>query len=250
MTLEEAEEAVRRAYTVERSILKPGRERIIVTLLRSRQYHVLVIRQEKGREDLMNSLQACPPGSDPLALDAPGTQRIRIPLRYPRGQRPPIRPEDVVLRTGDIVYIESREADVYYTAGLLPAGEFVLPRDTDLDVVQAITRIGGSINAGGISTLNINGQLITPGFGFPSPTLVSVIRRTPGCGQVTIRVDLDRALRDPRERILIQPRDIIVLQERPEEAIGRYFSQVTKFDFFYQFVRSSRANISGTFITP
>ena len=33
------------------------------------------------------------------------------------------------------------------------------------------------------------------GIGFPNPSLVSILRRTPGGGQVVIRVDLNRALR-------------------------------------------------------
>src|SRR5262249_5608896 len=153
---------------------------------------------DRGREDLMHRMQTCPPGGDPLSLAAPGTTRIRIRLRYRPGQLPTIRPEDVVLQNGDIVFIEAREADVFYTAG-------VLPRDTDLDVVEAILRVGGPIDSGGLNTANINGTLINPGIGFSSPSLVSIVRKTPDHNQVVIRVDLDRALRDRRERILIQP---------------------------------------------
>ena len=43
-------------------------------------------------------------------------------------------------------------------------------------------------------------------------------------------MDLNRAFRDPRERILIQPGDIIVLQETPGEAFARYFTQTFRFD--------------------
>jgi protein involved in polysaccharide export with SLBB domain len=191
---------------------------------------------EQGRQELVNSLLACP-GSDPLAL-APGTQRIRIPLRYRPGQPLTIRPEDVILQTGDIVFIESREAEVFFAAGLLPSGEYPLPRDTDLDVVQAILRIGGPVLISGLSTANLTGQFIIPGLGFPRPTLVNIIRPTPGGKQVVIRVDLDRALRDPRERILIQPRDLLVLQERPQEALGRYLYEILAFPLRYTFANS------------
>ena len=44
----EAEKAVRDAYTVNKEILRPGRERIIVTLMQPRTYHVLVVRQDAG----------------------------------------------------------------------------------------------------------------------------------------------------------------------------------------------------------
>lgn len=46
MTVEQAEEAIRHAYTVDKQILKRGRERIVVTLMRQREYAVVVIRQD------------------------------------------------------------------------------------------------------------------------------------------------------------------------------------------------------------
>jgi hypothetical protein len=187
---------------------------------------------------MMHSLRNCRPGGGP-ALG--GTQKIRIPLRYRPGEQPVISPQNVILKTGDIVFIEAREADVFYTAGLLPAGEYVLPRDSDLDVVEAVLRVGGALNSGGINTVNITGTLVQPGFGFPSPTLLSVIRKTPNGGQYTIRVDLDRAQRDRRERILVQPKDLLILQERPEEAFARYLMQAFRFDFVYTFVNNAHA---------
>jgi len=112
-------------------------------------------------------------------------------------------------------------------------------------VVQAILRIGGPINSGGINTANITGTLINPGFGFLSPTLCSIVRQTPCGGQVVIRVDLNRALRDPRERILIQPKDLLVLQERPDEAITRYITEQFKFSFLYRLVDNAHAMVQG-----
>lgn len=46
MTVEEAEEAIRHAYTVGKEILKRGRERIVVTLMKQRECPVVVIRQD------------------------------------------------------------------------------------------------------------------------------------------------------------------------------------------------------------
>ena len=85
--------------------------------------------------------------------------------------------------------------------------------------------------SGGLNPINLSGTFLSSGIGFPSPSLVSVIRRTPGGGQVAIRVDLNRALRDPREWILIQPRDMVILQETPTEALARYFTSNFKFNF-------------------
>src|SRR5207253_10922070 len=107
----------------------------------------------------------------------------------------PFRPEDVVLRNGDIVFIESRETELFYTAGLLPVGEYVLPRDYDLDVVEAVARVKGPLLNGGFNQNNqFASQLIASGLGGPSPSLLTVLRKT-GCGrQPTIRGDLHRAL--------------------------------------------------------
>jgi protein involved in polysaccharide export with SLBB domain len=303
MTLSQAQEAVRQAYTVKRQILKPGREHIIVTLMYPRQYHVLVVRQDaaagtgattpvsfagglvggsseivgprkrgtgfsldlpayendvltavtrtgglpgldaknellvlrgggKGAADqaiAMQQLAQCEPGS---ALGGSGGQGIRIPLRLPPGAPIPFRPEDVILQTGDIVFIESRDTEVFYTGGLLLSGQYPLPRDYDLDVVEAIALVRGTLVNGGQNANNFTGQIVSAGIGFPNPSLVSVIRRTPGGGQITVRVDLNRALNDPRERILIQPKDLIILQQTPGEAIVQYFtSTFFNFDF-------------------
>src|SRR5262249_36810787 len=46
MTLAEARAAIRKAYTSPRQILKPGNERLLVTLMQPRQVQVTVFRQE------------------------------------------------------------------------------------------------------------------------------------------------------------------------------------------------------------
>ena len=48
MSLIETEHAIREAYTVTKQILQPGRDRLIVTLMRPRRYNVLVVRQDSG----------------------------------------------------------------------------------------------------------------------------------------------------------------------------------------------------------
>jgi hypothetical protein len=133
-----------------------------------------------------------------------------------------------------VVFLEARDWDVFYTGGLLPPGEHVLPRDRDLDVLEAVSLVLGPLVNGAFATSNLTGNLINPGIGNPSPNLLVVVRRTPDGGQVPIRVDLGRALEDPRERILVQPGDLLVLQETPGQALGRYFDQAFfNFDLFW-----------------
>jgi len=51
-TIPEIEEQIRYAYTVQRQLLRPGQERILVTLQQPRQYRVLVVREESENDFL------------------------------------------------------------------------------------------------------------------------------------------------------------------------------------------------------
>jgi hypothetical protein len=100
---------------------------------------------------------------------------------------------------------------------------------------------------------NLSGTLINTvngGLGAPSPSLVTILRRTPGCGQIPIRVSLNRALRDPRERILVQPGDTVLLQETTCEAITRYFTTNFRYNFFGTISRQRGLTATTTLIGP
>ncbi|HXG09749.1 MAG TPA: polysaccharide biosynthesis/export family protein [Gemmataceae bacterium] len=275
LTIAEAQETIRRAYLAPKQILKPGRERILVSLLLPRQYRVVVMREESAssatgpegflsvskrgtghdidlpayENDVLHALaqtgglpgldaydeviiyRAGPPREPGLPAPAtPAGPVVRIPLRWYPDKPLPFQPHDVVLYDGDVVFLEARVNDVYFTGGLLPAGEHVLPRDVDLDVVEAISRVRGPLVNGAFAVSNLSGALLQPGIGNPTPSLLTVLRKVPGGGQVMIRVDLNKALRDPRERIRVLPGDVLILQETPGEALARYFSQ-TFFNF-------------------
>lgn len=148
---------------------------------------------------------------------------VRIPVRLSPGETVDIREEDIILSDGDIVFIESRETEVYYTGGLLGGGQYTLPRDYDLDVLGAIAvaqgsqsgaGVGGAASSGGTSALN---QDVTT-----SASRIVILRRTPEGGQIPIEVDLYAALKDPNERVIIQPGDYILLRYKPIEAIGAF----------------------------
>ncbi len=141
---------------------------------------------------------ACPTPPESAAV-------LRIPLRLPPGETPRFQPEDIVLRDGDIVCVESRETEVFYTGGLLPAGQFPLPRDYDLDVLAAI-----AVSGRGLET-NIGGSLMG-GMGGATPTSLYLIRRAASGDQITIGVDLNRAITDPHERLLVQAGDTLILR--------------------------------------
>ena len=282
LTIAQLETVIRKAYTVDHKILVPGRDRIIVTLMRPRNYKILVVREDIAPKDVEareESEGEFALGSDRLgsatlvelrayendvlhALSQSGglpgvmakneliilrgtfdeaqdlapilddvdsyvqvTDKsskdpenvVRIPLRAQPGQPvQQLRQEDIILGNGDIVYIQSRDAEVFYTGGLLKGGQFPIPRDYDLDVLGAMAMSGGSIaaSAGG-SGLDSVGSGV--GSIFP-PTRVLVLRIVDG-RQNVIEIDLKQAMRDPGQRILIEPNDMIILEYRPTEVV-------------------------------
>jgi hypothetical protein len=157
-----------------------------------------------------------------LTMDDPGI--IRIPVRLGAGETPHITEDDVTLYDGDIVFIESRETEVFYTGGLLGGGQFTLPRDYDVTLTQAISiaqgraTTGGAPRAiGGVSALNSDVTI--------SPSHVVVLRTLPDGRRFPIEADLYKALRRPQEDLIIQPGDMILLQYTHVEAIAAFFER-------------------------
>jgi protein involved in polysaccharide export with SLBB domain len=294
MTVAEARQAIRNLY-VNKELIRPDNERIIVTLLQPRQTQVLVLRQEaatfqigpdgapvpsskrntghlvdlpayqndvmhalvktgglpdfdvyneiiiarSGQRDqnklaILQELARTQPGGN-LTLSGPlVSETIRVPLRLSAGAPLPFAEKDILLRNGDILFLEARDEQVFFTAGLLPPGKHALPRDQDLDVLEAIAQVRGPLYNGAFGGSNLAGNLIAPGLGSPSPSLLVVVRRVPGHGQVHIAVDLRSAVRYPQERLRLQPGDVLILQETPTEALTRYVSQTfLNFNIFW-----------------
>ncbi len=148
---------------------------------------------------------------------------IKIPIRLNPGQQPHIRPEDIILQDGDIVFIESRDTEIFYTGGLLGGGQYTLPRDYDLDVLGAISLAQGSSQQQ--STNQIGGASALNGDVTISASSVIILRRMPNGSQVPIKIDLYRAMTDPSERVLIQPGDIVMLRYKVHEAIGAFIER-------------------------
>jgi protein involved in polysaccharide export with SLBB domain len=165
-----------------------------------------------------------------LATHGDRAGMIRIPLRIgPEGGMPRLRKQDVILKTGDVVFVPSRETEVYYTGGLLPGGQHPLPRDYQIDVLEAIAMAGASVGAAvGTNSSQVSGAA-TPGAVFPATRVVILRRR--GHRQVPIEVDVRHAFSDPRERIKIEPGDFITLEYRPAELVGNLIMSTLRFNF-------------------
>ena len=314
-TLTEVEQMVRKAYVVDNKLLQPGRDQILVTIIRERTTRVIVIREDGGaggngtgqggqfgggreiisgterqgtgytldmpayKNDLMHALadtgglpglnaksevkiikggnlkpeqrrqmmtqmfmntgdncecwtELC--GNCNVCQNGQQNQNpfsITIPLRVRPGEMPNFQAEDIVLDDGDMVFIEARDTEVFYTGGLLPGGQYPLPRDYDLDVIGAMSiagsGIGGTQQGGGGGG---GAGLIGSGFAGATPTQLYVVRKGP-CGQeFTISVDLKQAFNDPSQRVLVQPGDTLILRYKPHEEVLN-FSLVTFFTF-------------------
>lgn len=146
---------------------------------------------------------------------------IKIPVRLGEGERPTFTEQDIILDDGDIVFIESRETEVFYTGGLLGGGQYTLPRDYDLRILEAISiaqtqqvaQNTATRSIGGVSALNMDVTF--------SASHVVILRKLPNGTRVPIEVDLYKAVRRPeRENIIIQPGDMLILQYTKLEAIG------------------------------
>ncbi len=218
-----------------------------------------------GENDVLRALNATGglPGSDAkneiviirggrnyCAGAEPAAPALRIPLRVYPDQPLTIREADIVLHDGDVVVIESRETDVFYTSGIMGSFVLPLPRDHDLDVLQAIAFVRGPLLNGSFTQTAFTPSAVNAGIGNPSPSLCSVLRQLPDRQQVTIRVDLNKAFRDPRERILIQSGDILVLQETPGEALARYFTQNFRLTGVFDVIHSPHGNSVITTTSP
>ena len=158
-------------------------------------------------------------------IDSPGN--IRIPLRLAPGEQPTFNEQDILLYDGDVLFVDSRDHEFFYTGGLLGGGQFNLPRDYDIDVLDAIAISEGHygrnfINRptkalGGVSILNKD---VTAG-----ASQVVVFRKLPDGQEIPIKIDLRRALQDPTERLAIVPGDRIILEYTRCEAVGAFLER-------------------------
>jgi len=60
-----------------------------------------------------------------------------------------------------------------------------------------------------------------------------IIRELPCGSQIAIRVNLNRALTNPGERILIQPKDVVLLKYTLGEEVGNVFLSLIQFNFLW-----------------
>ncbi len=170
-------------------------------------------------------------GMSPCDIGCGSTHTV-IPLRYACGLPLPFGREDIVLRDGDVVFVEKRIETSFYTGGLLNAGKIPLPRDEDIDILEAIAL--SNTGVGGLSgqiAIGQQGQFSSGPGNICPPTRARVIRKIEGGQQVVIDIDLRIAIENAEERLLIQPDDFVMLHYRPHELAANVALNVVNFSY-------------------
>lgn len=171
-------------------------------------------------EEIRNLVEGGESPYDAIQQVATHVQAVRIPLKLCPDEPIPFTTQDVQLHDGDVVFIEPRRDEYFYTGGLLPGRQIPLPRDEDLDILEAIALAEGSVGGlGGTSSVAVLRAGAGVGNIIP-PTRVIILRKLPNGQQLQIRVDLNEAKRNPSERIRIMAGDYIMMYYKPGEMLG------------------------------
>ena len=163
-------------------------------------YNEIIICREGMRDrqpklDVMKQVEKAKPGSDPSQFGVWTGDTLRIPLRLPPGAPLPFGPEDIVLHTGDVLFLEARDEQAFFTAGLLPPGKHMIPRDHDLDVIEAIALVRGPLyNGAGLRWQQSRGDSDRAGAG---ESVAELVRGVAACAGARPGADRGRSARGP-----------------------------------------------------
>lgn len=211
LTASQAQTKISNAYIREK-ILK-HKNRVMVSLLRKRTVRMTVVHDDVDALNFRSGQQfsglyqtprkkvstVTLPADQASLLDAlsaavvdlDSEQVVRILQKHRQA-----------VRAGDVVNIESPKRGFFYTGGLIPAGQFPIPRDRQLTAMQAMAMAGGSFNS-------------HRGGAYLGPSELVITRQN---GQ-TIRVDANQLRANPNA-VRIQPGDALMLQYKTGEVIG------------------------------
>jgi protein involved in polysaccharide export with SLBB domain len=118
------------------------------------------------------------------------------------------------LQNGDTITIEDRKTKPIYVVGMVnKPGEYPMPVDRDVRVLEAIGV------AGGVDRASL-------------PNKALIIRQRPdGSGVVTVRIDLDKAKRDNAENIRLMQGDTLSVEETPASFTRGLLRSAIRFGF-------------------
>ena len=206
LTVEQARKKVASTY-YSQNIVKPS-EVVLLSLLRKRTVNVTVIHSKPNSTSQDVSIVKLTPGESNVlgALGQIGSFDTDADIQVFKSSGQQVGAGSALAK-GDVVDMRSPDPEYFYTGGLLPGGQFELPRDRNLSLVQAIALAGGSVGGGRLAS-------------FPPSDLV-VIR----AGRPAFTIDVNRALRTPGG-YAVRPGDTLMLRYKNAEiAISRWLSR-------------------------
>ena len=157
-------------------------------------------------------------------LQSPGPNIIRIPLKVFPGEPLAFGPEDVILNDGDIVLVENRVTEFFYTAGLLRGGQYAIPRDYDIGVMDAIalaeSQLRQNLSITTIGNASVLNQDVSIG-----ASRVIIQRKMSDGSFLPIKINLYDVMKHPAQQILIRPEDRIILRYTRCEAMLAWFER-------------------------
>jgi hypothetical protein len=149
------------------------------------------------------------PVPDPATAPANDVARTKYETKAEAGAPVPVPADAEVLAPVGPAPVGCGSCAVFYTGGALGSGSY--PLRCDLRITDAIAVARGPLH---------------PGFCNPTATRVTVLRRLANGQQLAIFVDLNEALRDPRENIPVWPGDMILTHETCCATTGRVLGQL------------------------
>jgi len=145
---------------------------------------------------------SAPNGNQP---PSPPTQRIEIDLSKT------LAPGDYRIGDRDVVMVRPRDEELVYVSGLVKEpGQFEIPHDKELHLLEAIAMAGGETS--------------------PVADKVLIIRRKPGTGEsVPIRASLAECKRNSRANLMLVAGDAISIERTPATVVVDTVMQMLRF---------------------
>ena len=100
-------------------------------------------------------------------------------------------------------------------------------------IVSSFLTAGGSLGSTGSGVVAIGNGGGGGGRGQAcQPSEAIVVRELPCGSSISMRIDLNKALQDPSQRILIKPNDVVILRYTITEEIGNAVLNMLQINYF------------------
>jgi RNA polymerase sigma factor (sigma-70 family) len=131
---------------------------------------------------------------------------------------------------------------VFFTAGLLGAGQYTLPAGNQFDLTKALSFVRSLDDPAAFEIQSLTDYVESlVDIWAPPPSRVTIIRRTPNGGETRIKVDLAAPMPEANQQLPIQNGDIIVLRRSEHgPVVGYCLSRVRMIDLVINVYQAAR----------